>query len=68
MSQARRSYKHLSLMLQFAADFFMFYYIKECFLIRPGAEYIEMYSNTLQLLSQIDDYSYITITGPVKMY
>ena len=32
---------------------------------RPGAKYIEKYSNTLQLLSLINDYNYITITGPV---
>ena len=35
--------------------------------IRPGAKYIEKYSNTLQLLSLINDYNYITITGPVEM-
>ena len=34
---------------------------------RPGAKYIEKYSNTLQLLSLINDYNYITITGPVEM-
>ena len=34
---------------------------------RPGVKYIEKYSNTLQLLSLINDYNYITITGPVKM-
>ena len=34
---------------------------------RPGAKYIEKYSNTLQLLSMINDYNYITITGPVEM-
>ena len=36
-------------------------------LSRPGAKYIEKYSNTLQLLSLINDYNYITITGPVEM-
>ena len=37
--------------------------------IRPGAKYIEKYSNPLQLLSLINDYNYnyITITGPVEM-
>ena len=35
--------------------------------IRPGAKYIEKYSNTLQLLSLINDYNYITITGLVEM-
>ena len=35
--------------------------------IRPGVKYIEKYSNTLQLLSLINDYNYITITGPVEM-
>ena len=35
--------------------------------IRPGAKYIEKYSNTLQLLSLINDYNYITITGPAEM-
>ena len=32
-------------------------------------KYIEKYSNTLQLhvLSLINDYNYITITGPVEM-
>ena len=34
---------------------------------RPGAKCIEKYSNTLQLLSLINDYNYITITGPVEM-
>ena len=34
---------------------------------RPGAKYFEKYSNTLQLLSLINDYNYITITGPVEM-
>ena len=34
---------------------------------RPGAKYIEKYSNTLQLLSLINDYNYITITGPIEM-
>ena len=34
---------------------------------RPGAKYIEKYSNTLQLLSLINDYNYIIITGPVEM-
>ena len=34
---------------------------------RPGAKYIEKYSNTLQLLSLINDYNYITITGLVEM-
>ena len=37
------------------------------FSTRPGAKYIEKYSNTLQLLSLINDYNYITITGPVEM-
>ena len=36
-------------------------------LIRPGAKYFEKYSNTLQLLWIINDYNYITITGPVEM-
>ena len=36
-----------------------------CF--RPGAKYFEKYSNTLQLLWLINDYNYITITGPVEM-
>ena len=31
----------------------------------PGVKYIEKYSNTLQLLSLINDY--ITITGPVEI-
>ena len=35
--------------------------------IRPGAKYFEKYSNTLQLLWLINDYNYITITGPVEM-
>ena len=35
--------------------------------IRPGAKYIEKYSNTFQLLSLINDYNYITIIGPVEM-
>ena len=35
--------------------------------IIPGAKYIEKYSNTLQLLSLINDYNYITITGPAEM-
>ena len=34
---------------------------------RPGAKYFEKYSNTLQLLWLINDYNYITITGPVEM-
>ena len=34
---------------------------------RPGAKYIEKYSNTLQLLSLINDYNYITITRQVEM-
>ena len=34
---------------------------------RPGAKYMEKYSNTLQLLSLINDYNYITITGRVEM-
>ena len=34
---------------------------------RPGAKYFEKYSNTLQLLCLINDYNYITITGPVEM-
>ena len=34
---------------------------------RPGAKYIEKYLNTLQLPSLINDYNYITITGPVEM-
>ena len=34
---------------------------------RPWAKYIEKYSNTLQLLSLINDYNNITITGPVEM-
>ena len=37
------------------------------FVSRPGAKYIEKYLNTLQLLSLINDYNYITITGPVEM-
>ena len=36
-------------------------------LYRPGAKYIEKYSNTLQLLSLINDYNYITIAGHVEM-
>ena len=35
---------------------------------RPGTKYSEKYSNTLQVLSLICDYNYITITGPVEMY
>ena len=38
-----------------------------CVSFRPGAKYIEKYSNTLQLLSLINDYNYITITGPAEM-
>ena len=34
---------------------------------RPGAKYIEKNSNTLQLLSLINDYNYITIAGHVEM-
>ena len=34
---------------------------------RPGAQYIEMYSKTLQLLALINDYNYITITGQVEI-
>ena len=34
---------------------------------RPGAKYIEKYSNTLQLLSLINDYTYITITITLEM-
>ena len=34
---------------------------------RPGAKDLEKYSNTLQLLWLINDYNYITITGPVEM-
>ena len=37
---------------------------REC---RPGAKYIEKYSNTLQLLSLINDYNNITITRQVEM-
>ena len=37
------------------------------FINRPGAKYFEKYSNTLQLLWLINDYNYITITGPVEM-
>ena len=33
--------------------------------LRP--KYIEKYSNTLHLLSLINDYNYITITGAVEM-
>ena len=36
-------------------------------LIRPGAKYFEKYLNTLQLLWLINNYNYITITGPVEM-
>ena len=35
--------------------------------VRPRAKYIEKYSNALQLLSLINDYNYITITGPAEM-
>ena len=34
---------------------------------RPGAKYIEKYSNTLQLHSLTNDYNYITITGLLEM-
>ena len=34
---------------------------------RSGAKCIEKYSNTLQLLSLINDYNYITITGPAEI-
>ena len=34
---------------------------------RLGAKYFEKYSNTLQFLWLINDYNYITITGPVEM-
>ena len=33
---------------------------------RPGTKYSEKYSNTLQLLSLINDYNYIAITGRLK--
>ena len=38
-----------------------------CACIRLGVKYIEKYSNTLQLLSLISDYNYITITGSAEM-
>ena len=36
-------------------------------LSRSGSKYIEMYLNTSQLLSLINDYDYIINTGPVEM-
>ena len=42
-------------------------FLELCELPDLGPKYIEKYSNTLQLLSLINDYNYIIITGPVEM-
>ena len=47
--------------------FGLIYHKESSLEIRPGAKYIEKYSNTLQFFSLINDYNYITITGPVEM-